>query len=382
LRSGVAAKAPSARFKSLAHFPGAVARPAPEDYIQPGEKALRREGRHALSVVDELITMAILVGALIAAVLLVALLGDLGDAAFPWAIGTVGLLVILYGSFALSRYWRVTTSRYVITSERVYKAYGRLRFFLLQTTYDKVTDIHVHQSFFGRIWGFGTVRLQTAGTGVALEGVRDPFAVKEAVEAARVAFVRALVEEHVARRGPRAVEEAPARTAARAGAPRLYETPQGASAAGPLWHGTPSWSYFTIQLLGLAIPLILVLIFTLVSLVTQQPVLLVLAGLFFLIVIVGASSLYIRQTHTRYEVHAWGVVVTTGWLSRRRVETTFEKVTDVTTYQGLVARLLDYGNITINTAGSNVAPVVFLGVGDPDGVKATIDEARARRRRA
>jgi uncharacterized membrane protein YdbT with pleckstrin-like domain len=75
-------------------------------------------------------------------------------------------------------------------------------------------------------------------------------------------------------------------------------------------------------------------------------------------------------------------VVTTGWLSRRRVETTFEKVTDVTTYQGLVARLLDYGNITINTAGSNVAPVVFLGVGDPDGVKATIDEARARRRRA
>jgi hypothetical protein len=37
---------------------------------------------------------------------------------------------------------------------------------------------------------------------------------------------------------------------------------------------------------------------------------------------------------------------------------------------------LGYGNITINTAGSNQAPVVFHGLGDPERIKEIIDEAR------
>jgi hypothetical protein len=46
----------------------------------------------------------------------------------------------------------------------------------------------------------------------------------------------------------------------------------------------------------------------------------------------GIIQGWIHYRYTRYEVHPWGVVVTSGWLTRRRVEITYDKVTDVTTY--------------------------------------------------
>jgi uncharacterized membrane protein YdbT with pleckstrin-like domain len=95
--------------------------------------------------------------------------------------------------------------------------------------------------------------------------------------------------------------------------------------------------------------------------------------------LVSAASAVIAYKYSRYEVTAIGVVVSVGWLSRRRVETTFGKVTDVTTTQSLLGRLLGYGDIRINTAGSNDVAVAFSGVARPQEIKAVIDRARGAR---
>ncbi len=340
-------------------------KPLPVNYLQPGEKVLHQQGRHPLSVLDALLSLVILWAVAIAAILLVVRLYE------PATLASVGaplmaLATVLVIGSSIAQWWRMQTSRYVVTPERVYKAYGRLRFFLLQTTYDKVTDIHVKQSLFGRIWNFGTVRLQTAGAGLAMDGVRDPLAVKQGVEEARTAFLEQLLSEHQGRIVTKARTEH--------GGPALPVSDE------PVWRGAPAPSSLVGSLLGMAATVLPALAFILAGgAIGEAPLLLMGLGLFAFATIQGLGA-WIRYRYTRYEVRERGVVVTSGWLTRRRVETTYDKVTDVTTYEDILGRLLNYGRITINTAGSNEAPVVFFGLKDNDRVKAIIDEARARRR--
>ncbi len=331
-----------------------VAKPAPVDYLQPDEEPLVETGRHGLSVLDELLGALILAALPITGVLVLTI-GFYPQWFAPVAVPTISVVAVLFIGFLIARYWRVATSIYIVTDERVYKSYGRIRFFGSQTTYDKLTDMHVKQSLFGRIWGFGTVRLETAGTGIQLEGVRDPFGFKQQVEGARSAFIRTLVGE--GRAAEKTVEVAPDETPARV-----------------LWDGRISF----VSLLG---NLVSVGIALLVGLVTfagaaAQPRLLLVGIVVVTVAFLMAASVLIRYRFTRYHVGSRGVVVTSGWLTRRRVETTYEKVTDVTVYQGILARLLDFGTITINTAGSNAAAVVFMGVHAPETVKEIIDDAR------
>lgn len=336
-------------------------RPLPVDYLQPDEGIVRQEGRHGLSVVDELIWMTILAALPITAVL-IATVGFFPRLIGPLAVPVCTVVGLLLVGFYISRYWRVTTSQYTITDQRVYTAWGRLRFQISQTTYDKLTDIHVRQGFFGRIYGFGTLRLETAGTGIVLHGVRDPFDVKLTVEDARASFIRSLVGN--AAPAPR--EQAPDAT------PRLQSQET-------IWTSRPAFASFIGNIVGLAVVVVALAVGGLGAVLTAGlsggwslliPVVLVLflAG--------SAFSTFVRFRYTFFEVGTRGVVVTRGLLTRQRVETTYTKVTDVTVYQGVLGRILDYGNITVNTAGSNNAPVVFQGVPDPEAVKRLIDEQR------
>ncbi|MGB0653311.1 MAG: PH domain-containing protein, partial [Thermoplasmatota archaeon] len=354
----------------------AVTRPLPADYVQPGEKPLLREGRHPLSIVDELLGILILWGLAIAGIL-VPIVGFGVPSMATWGWAALAGVTVLAGMAAVARWWRVQTSLYVVTDERVYKAYGRLRFFLLQTTYDKVTDLHVKQSLFGRWWGFGTVTLQTAGTGLSLQGVRDPFGTKQRVEAARRAFLDTLLAEHRPTR----------RAAGAAGAGATAEAtgdhaPFEADDEATYWQGGPTPSSFVGAAIAATFTVLPGIIFLATGAALRGGAMLAVgAGLLFFAAI-QAWAAWLRYKYTRFEVRAGGVVVTSGWLTRKRVETTFDKVTDVTTYQDILGRLLNYGRITINTAGSNEAPVVFQGLREADRIKELIDQARRRRRGA
>lgn len=360
------------------------------DWLQPDESMLHTARRHPLSIIDSLVWAVIFFGGAIAALWYVTKRWAPGLEVYAW-VGTVFLLLFL-GLICLALYWRVVTSRYVVTEDRVYRAHGRLRFFLTQTTYDKLTDLHVQQSLFGRIWGFGTVTAQTAGTGLAMEGVHDPFGMKRRIEEARRTFIERLLEEHGLARQTEAKEAAAARAAQAARREAAGETSAGGAEEEEvhewrpversdqvLWRGGPVVytliPAFVTGMLMLGVGLMM----TLGGRAAGENLLLFLLGP--LLAFFGLNSMiqgFIQYRFTRYEVSPSGVVVTSGWLTRRRVETTFDKVTDVSTYQGVFGRMLDYGNIKINTAGSNQAPVNFNGLSHPEQVKELIDEARRR----
>lgn len=374
--------------KAAASVPGPVA--PPPDLLQPGETLLLEARRHPLSVVDGLLGGALLWLLVVGGTAYV--LGTFyPEGWLPVGVPVLLVATLVYAALALSLFWRVRTSRYLVTEERVYKSHGRLRFSLDITTFDKVTDLHVRQSMVGRLRGFGTVRVETAGAGLALEGLPDPMAAKTTIERARRAFVERLVQEQRARtRRSRAAEPASAVDAAATGVGNATAALAAAVGAGagpfaddpqPVWQGGPAASFFLGRavLAGLAG---LLGIGVLVASAVLGPMLF--PGLFLLALALGNGlSAWAQYRHTRYTVLPDGVVVTSGWLTRRRVETTFDKVTDVATYQDILGRLLDYGQITINTAGGTTAPVVFRGLAEPERVKATVDEARRawRRRR-
>lgn len=333
--------------------------PRDVDYLQEDEDVVLQARRHPFSVVDEWLGILVAGGIFLAAVWFVfyRVLGP------DWRSYGDGLL-LLGGLVVLSLLvlvrWRQVTSLYTVTPERVYKAYGRFRFHLLQTTYDKVTDLHLQQSLFGRWKGYGTVRVQTAGTGLDLDGVRDPVAVKRAVEQRRASFLHTILSE------------------SRGTAPEDVSAGADIGAdAEVLWHGRPVLASL---LTSLVVP-VLLLLFASGGLVVSLS-----AGTGVAWTAVGAGAIglamgwmrWVQYRYTRFQVTDQGTILTRGLLTRRRVETTYAKVTDVSTEQDIWGRWFGYGKITINTAGSNEAAVVFNGIGRPDEVKALVDEARRR----
>jgi uncharacterized membrane protein YdbT with pleckstrin-like domain len=351
-------RGPDKGFEARAACQGVVG-PRDVDYLQPGEESVLTARRHMLSAVDTFLGLTFLWLAVTGGLVAVALLGPEVARDAAWTV--TALVAVAHVIAMTATHWRRATSLYVVTRERVYGAHGRMRFQLTQTTYDKVTDLHLRQSVFGRLWGYGTVIVQTAGTGLALIGVSDPVAFKQAIEEQREAFIARLVRKAPARATGNAQRDADMRPDA---------------ARRVVWEGRPAPASlvggFTVAIVFLVVGIAVLG----VGLATGTPA--VWGGAVGIaIAIVTAWGQWIEYRYSRFEVSTRGVALQKGWLSRRRVEATYSKVTDVTVAQDILGRILGYGRIVINTAGSNEAPVVFAGVAQPSQVKAVVDDARA-----
>lgn len=348
----------------------------PRDYLQPDEAIVLEARPRMASMLPGTFAGALLVAGLTAVLLFVT--ERWWTRAPGWIVPlALGLLAALWAGSTVAAVVRVKTGRFVVTDTRLYRSHGRIRFQLVQTTYDKMTDIHVVQGPFGRWRGYGSLTANTAGAALVLHGLPRPFDVKQRLEEARSAFLRRLVASE--RRKPAAGTAAstgPAGAAVQSpGAGPAAPTPGGHGQV--VWNGAPSYQSMLGRLASAGVMLLAGGVFLGLALSG-------LTGTWFgsILLLVGLGSgvsAVIAYKYSRYEVTAAGVVVTTGWLSRRRVETTFAKVTDVTTTQTLLGRLMGYGDIRINTAGSNDVAVAFTGVARPQEVKAIIDQARGAR---
>jgi uncharacterized membrane protein YdbT with pleckstrin-like domain len=81
---------------------------------------------------------------------------------------------------------------------------------------------------------------------------------------------------------------------------------------------------------------------------------------------VGVISLvvaYVRQVTSEFAVTNRRVIVKTGFLSRRTIELNMSKVESIQVEQGIVARLLNYGTITVIGTGGTHEP--FSMIDDP-----------------
>ncbi|XRO75584.1 PH domain-containing protein [Methanocaldococcus sp. 28A] len=95
------------------------------------------------------------------------------------------------------------------------------------------------------------------------------------------------------------------------------------------------------------------------------------------ILIYGLALIFIgiallKRYYTEYAITNKRVYCRYGILSRKTVESTLDKITNTSISQGILGRLLNYGDLRINTAGSTPYEIVFEGVSNPKYVQSKI----------
>lgn len=74
---------------------------------------------------------------------------------------------------------------YFITNKRVIHEFTFLSRKISSTTYDKIQDIHMTQNIIERIFGIGTIHINTAGTHfieIKFKGIKEPISIKRMLE--------------------------------------------------------------------------------------------------------------------------------------------------------------------------------------------------------
>jgi uncharacterized membrane protein YdbT with pleckstrin-like domain len=174
-------------------------------FVRPHEKILREERIVGAWAVEHL-----LVSFLLAIVLWGGLFG-LTNVFLPSYVPLAS--IVLGGAFGLHivfstiYVWRrVVTTEYVVTAEAVYARRGKLVLTVASALLDRVTDLHVHTSLVGRVFGYSGLSVRTAGGGVWIPGLRDPYEIRGTIQQARHELIAQLLREA----GREGEKEAPA----------------------------------------------------------------------------------------------------------------------------------------------------------------------------
>lgn len=126
-----------------------------EDILQPGEKILYSTTIHGIVYVPGLACMAV-AG--------LCLVGSGGGVIVP--LLALSALFALIGGFLLFRAWfQRWTTETDVTSLRVVHKEGFIQRQTFEMSLDKIESVDVTQSIFGRIFGWGDVRVNGVGEG-------------------------------------------------------------------------------------------------------------------------------------------------------------------------------------------------------------------------
>lgn len=166
----------------------------PRFFVRPGE-AIHLEERIVPAWAVERLVAALLVVTILAAGPVVAF--GLADFRAERTILSLvlGLAALLLATNALWVWRRVATTEYVLTDEAVYTRRGQLVLTANSAPLDRITDLHVHTSILGRMFGFSSLLVATAGGSLHLPGLRDAYHVRGAVHDQRRAFLARLLAD-------------------------------------------------------------------------------------------------------------------------------------------------------------------------------------------
>ncbi len=128
-----------------------------------------------------------------------------------WVWVPAGVLLAVALGLALVRYMRLVSCVYVVTDRRLLRLRGLLSHSSMDSYLDKINNVEHRQTFWGRIFGYGDLEIDTASeTGAELfPQISHPLAFKRAIDAATSAF-------HVAAVNRAPAPALPATTAAQA----------------------------------------------------------------------------------------------------------------------------------------------------------------------
>lgn len=358
---------------------------APWFYLREDERVLARvkpTPSYALALLAPIAgVLAVLLAVLLAAR---ALLPGFPEVALASILAMWGALLLI-AAFVIWR--RVVTSEVALTDQRIYTRVGRLVTRVHFTTHDKITDIHYRQGPLERALGAANLTFSTAGGDVAVWGIRDAVALKQQAEVAREAFIRVLLaESSYVDRPPRAAaapgaafpagEERRAEFAVVPPIPEWTGPRPDYLQAGetPVWYARPRpvAAVASLQsLLGIAV----ILVFS-PFMEGPRRVWVPVAALGLAFILVAARLMQLRRTE--YVSTDRRVYARRGLFGTTVNQLTYDKITDITLHQDILGRVFGYASVTVQTAGSNQAPITMVGLADALATKSTIEQWRDR----
>lgn len=127
--------------------------------------------------------LAFYIYGLVGAAVIGALVGVIVDS-------TTGALVwlVLFAAVVLVGFFRLVSTTYIVSTQRLYIRRGLLAKRVQQTRIDRVQNVNTSQTFLQRLLRVGTVDFDTAGTDdsdFVFRGIADPSAIVEAVDRAQ-----------------------------------------------------------------------------------------------------------------------------------------------------------------------------------------------------
>ena len=142
-----------------------------------------------------------------------------------------------------------------------------------------------------------------------------------------------------------------------------------------IWAGRPTWKWSLTFILKWGILALIPLILGVVlSQVSSVAVTWFFAATVILVAIVIVLA-WVRRLDTHYTVTDRRLIVRHGILNRNERSASLERIQNVNTGQGLLGRLLNFGDVEFDTAGSEVgdAELALRGVNDPHQVRDDLD---------
>jgi membrane protein YdbS with pleckstrin-like domain len=102
-----------------------------------------------------------------------------GQRYVQWAAGVVGVLGLMV---LLAAWIRRLGTEIVVTDRRIILNHGLLSRRTMEMNMSKIEMVDVRQSLWGRIWGYGTVKIHGTGVDIeALKGIGSPLAIRNAI---------------------------------------------------------------------------------------------------------------------------------------------------------------------------------------------------------
>jgi uncharacterized membrane protein YdbT with pleckstrin-like domain len=105
-----------------------------------------------------------------------------------WVLALGGVVVGVALLWALARYVELAANRYVLTDRRLLRIRGIISQSSMDSYLDKINNAEHHQTFWGRLLGYGDVEIDTAGGAEVFPRISQPLAFKRAVDAAILAY--------------------------------------------------------------------------------------------------------------------------------------------------------------------------------------------------
>ncbi|HEY6321594.1 MAG TPA: PH domain-containing protein [Thermoanaerobaculia bacterium] len=151
------------------------------DHLQESEQILYRAYPSRVPLVPPLTLAA--VGALAGLVA-----WNLSGRQQGWVLALGGVVVGVALLWALARYVELAANQYVLTDRRLLRIRGIVSQSSMDSYLDKINNVEHHQTFWGRLLGYGDVEIDTAGGAEVFPRISQPLAFKRAVDAAILAY--------------------------------------------------------------------------------------------------------------------------------------------------------------------------------------------------